>query len=68
MTQQNAVPRLLYSKRDAAEALGVSLRTIENFLATGELAARRVGRRTLVLASSVSDFAKQDHDSPAAGD
>jgi excisionase family DNA binding protein len=45
------IPRLLVSKREAASALGVSVRTVDNLLASKELRARKIGRRTLPGAS-----------------
>ena len=45
MDSTNSTPRrILISKRDAAIALSLSVRTIENLIARKELAARRVGR------------------------
>jgi len=38
------IPKLLVSKREAATALGVSVRTIDNLLACKELRGRKVGR------------------------
>ena len=65
MSQSPEVQKLLLSKRDAALALSLSLRTVENLIRRKELTARRVGRRTLVLASSLATFALRDHDSPS---
>ena len=39
---------LLGSKREAAEILAVSVRTIENMLCQKLLVSRRVGRRRLI--------------------
>lgn len=55
------IPRLFVSKVDAAEALAVSLRTIENLIACGELRARKVGRRTLIAIGELERFARRDH-------
>lgn len=57
--------QLLLSKKDAAKALGVCVRTVENFIAAKQLIARRVGRRTLVPATEIRKFALRDHASPA---
>ena len=65
MSEQIGVPKILISKRDAALALSLSIRTIENLIARKELTARRVGRRTLVVASSLESFARKDHASPS---
>jgi len=66
MTTQTEVPKLLISKREAAQALGgLSIRTIENFIRRKELLVRKVGRRTLVVASSLQSFVRRDHESPS---
>jgi excisionase family DNA binding protein len=65
MTIQTEVPKVLVSKRECANALSLSVRTIENLIARKELTVRRVGRRTLVLASSLAAFARRDHASPS---
>jgi len=65
MDDRTEIRKLLVSKRDAAAALSLSVRTIENLIARKELVARRVGRRTLVLASSLEAFARHDHPSPS---
>jgi excisionase family DNA binding protein len=57
--------KLLYGKREAAALLSLSVRTIENLIARKELVARRVGKRTLVAASSLQAFARKDHASPS---
>jgi excisionase family DNA binding protein len=58
---ENNVPKLLVSKRSASEALGVSVRTIENFIASKELPARKLGRRTLIPFDALRRFAARDH-------
>jgi excisionase family DNA binding protein len=59
------IPRLLVSKRDAATALGVSVRTIDNLLACKELRARKVGRRTLIPVTELESFVRRDHQTKA---
>jgi len=61
-TNNSAIPKLLVSKRDAAAALGVSVRTIENFIARKVLTARKLGRRTLIPFRALERFAQRDHD------
>jgi excisionase family DNA binding protein len=65
MDEKPEVQKILISKRDAALALSLSVRTIENLIARKELTARRVGRRTLVVAASLTTFARRDHASPS---
>jgi hypothetical protein len=52
---------LLVSKKSAASALSVCLRTIDNLLATRQLPCRRIGRRTLIPYSALVAFARRDH-------
>jgi excisionase family DNA binding protein len=59
--------RLLVTKREAASALSVSIRTVENFIRQKELAARKIGRRTLIPLVSLEAFARRDHASPLNG-
>ena len=49
---------ILVSRKDAATLLGLSLRTVDNLLTRGQLAARKVGRRTLILRSALERFAR----------
>jgi excisionase family DNA binding protein len=57
MTEQ----KILFSKRDAAEMLSVSARTLDYLIAMRELEVRRVGRKVLVPRSEIERFAKRDH-------
>lgn len=52
--------RLLLSKREAAEALGCSVRTIENMIARKQLASRRLGKRRMIPYAALSQLAKHD--------
>ena len=52
--------KLLVSKKEAAAALGVSLRTVENLIAGKHLEARRIGRRRLVQRVSLEKLARRD--------
>ena len=49
---------ILVSRLDAATLLGLSIRTIDNLLAKGQLATRKVGRRTLILRAALERFAR----------
>jgi excisionase family DNA binding protein len=57
MTEQ----KILFSKRDAAEMLSVSPRTLDYLIAMRELEVRRVGRKVLVPRTEIERFAKRDH-------
>jgi excisionase family DNA binding protein len=53
--------KLLCSKKEAADTLGVSLRTVDNLIGRKELIVRRVGRRVLIPAREVERFTWHDH-------
>jgi hypothetical protein len=55
------VEKLLYSRRDAAVALSLSIRSIDYLITTSRLAARRVGGKILIPASAIRRFAREDH-------
>lgn len=57
---------LLVSKREAARMLALSVRSVENYINTKQLTARKAGRRTLVTVASLETFARRDHASPLA--
>jgi excisionase family DNA binding protein len=50
--------QLLFSKRQAAEALSVSLRTIDYLIHRNQLAVTRIGRRVLIQWEVLEQFAK----------
>jgi excisionase family DNA binding protein len=52
---------ILASRKDAARALGISIRTLDTLILQGELRARRVGRRVLVETIELEKFARRDH-------
>jgi excisionase family DNA binding protein len=53
--------RLLSPKREAAVALGISVRTLETLIALGELKSVRVGRRRMIPVIELQRFARRDH-------
>lgn len=55
------VQKLLYSRQDVAQALSLSVRSIDYLICTGRLPTRRVGGKILVHVSDVRRFAKIDH-------
>lgn len=57
------VEKLLYSRRDAARALNLSIRSIDYLIYTGRLPTRRIGGKILVHVTDVRRFAKTDHPS-----
>ena len=60
------VEPILIGKRDAAHALGVCVRTLENLIAGKNLPARKIGRRTLIPYRALLEFARRDH--PTSGE
>lgn len=49
------------SKQEAAQMLGISLRTIDLLIALKELPVRRLGRRVLIPRGSLESFFRNDH-------
>jgi excisionase family DNA binding protein len=56
-----SVEKLLYSRRDTAETLSLSIRSVDYLITSGRLPARRVGGKILIPASAVRRFAREDH-------
>jgi excisionase family DNA binding protein len=57
----HVIAKLLLSKKDAATALGVCVRTVEHLISAKELPCRKIGRRTLIPLSALEQFVKRDH-------
>lgn len=55
------VEKLLYSRRDAAEALSLSIRSVDYLITTGRLPSRRIGSKILIPAGAIRRFAREDH-------
>lgn len=53
--------KLLVSVRVAAEMLSLSQRTIENYVKSKVIPARKVGRRTLIPVRALETFVRTDH-------
>jgi hypothetical protein len=58
---ENTVEKLLYSRRDAAEALSLSVRSVDYLITTGRLTCRKVGGKILIPAGALRRFAREDH-------
>jgi hypothetical protein len=56
-----SLEKLLYSRRNTAEALSLSIRSIDYLITSGRLPARRVRGKILIPASAVRRFAREDH-------
>jgi len=50
--------KILLSRRDAAEALSISVRKVDYLIAQGALAAVKVGKRTLINRAALEKFAR----------
>ena len=53
--------RIFHGKRETAATLGISVRTLENLVATHEINPRRIGRRVLFEAREIERFTRRDH-------
>jgi len=53
--------KVLYTKREAAQQLSISLRSLDYLIFSQQLPTRRIGRRVLVHRDSIERFAKRDH-------
>jgi excisionase family DNA binding protein len=62
--QKAAMPaeqRLLVDRRNAAQYLSISQRSLDYLVSHGELATRRIGARVLIPLSELHRYAKVDH-------
>lgn len=53
--------KVLYTKREAAGLLSISLRSLDYLIFNRQLPARRIGRRVLVHRDAIEQFARRDH-------
>ncbi len=51
---------LAFNRREAADALRVSLRTLDYLLAQGRLRVKRIGRRVIIPKAEVERILQQD--------
>jgi excisionase family DNA binding protein len=51
---------IAFSRREAADALRVSLRTLDYLLAQGKLHGRRIGRRVVIPRAEVEKLLRKD--------
>ena len=54
-------PKLMYSKREAAEMLSISIRTLDYLITNNRITIRRIGKRILIQHQELVRFSKQDH-------
>jgi excisionase family DNA binding protein len=67
-TTIHEVPKILYSRKEAAFALGVSVRSLDYLIATRELPTRRIGSKVLIPAGELRRYANADHFGPVNGE
>jgi excisionase family DNA binding protein len=53
--------KLQFSREEAAEMLGVSLRTLDRLIAEKQITVRRIGRRVLITRDTLAQFTKRNH-------
>jgi hypothetical protein len=53
--------KLLYSRKEAAHALGISIRSLDYLIAGKCLRTRRIGKKVLVPRASLVAFASGNH-------
>jgi excisionase family DNA binding protein len=52
---------IFLSRQIAAGMLDVSLRTLENLIATKQIPVRRIGRRVVISRQALEEFSRRDH-------
>jgi excisionase family DNA binding protein len=57
-------PRLLYTRKEAARQLSISVRSLDYLIATKQLATRRLGKRVMIPHSELVRFARAHHFEP----
>jgi excisionase family DNA binding protein len=60
-TEPNEIRRIAYLLDEAAAATGLSRRTLERAIARGELPRKKVGTRSIILASDLVSFCGSEH-------
>ena len=60
------IERLAVDVRTAAAMLSVSPRTIQNYIRSKMLPARKLGRRTVIPIRALENFLRTDHPTPLA--
>jgi excisionase family DNA binding protein len=61
------IDQLAVSPREAVDLVGVSLRTIQNYIRAKQLPARKIGRRTVVELRHLREFLRTDRGSASVG-
>jgi excisionase family DNA binding protein len=53
--------KVLYTKREAAQLLSISLRSLDYLIFNQQIPTRRIGRRVLIHRDVIERFARRDH-------
>jgi hypothetical protein len=62
VTEPNSsLPRLLYTRLEAAYKLSLSVRSLDYYIATKRISTRRMGRKVLVPHGELVRFSRMDH-------
>jgi excisionase family DNA binding protein len=61
MTLNNNAKQILYSRKQAATALSLSVRSIDHLIKNGQIQHRRLGKRVLVHEDDLVRFANSTH-------
>lgn len=56
-----AIVKLLYSRKEAAFALGISVRALDYLLSSRSIKTRRIGARVLIHRDDLLQWASRDH-------
>ena len=60
-TSTSRIQKLLYARREGAEMLTVSLRTLDTLIATKQLRVIRIGRSVRIPLDALQEFLRRDH-------
>lgn len=63
-TSGSSPTRLLYTRKDAAYQLSISVRSLDSLIANKRLETRRIGNRVLIPHGALVRFARTDHPEP----
>lgn len=55
------IEKFLYSRKEAAHALGISVRSLDYLIAGKQLDTRRIGKKVLVTRAALATFASANH-------
>lgn len=55
------VEKFLYARKEAAHALGISVRSLDYLIAGKQLDTRRIGKKVLITRASLAAFASANH-------